>query len=333
MIIESKRIILRTWQDEDINDLVEGLNNINVSKWMAGVPYPYTENDAKDFINQVQKQDTSLNISLAKVLKEEKPNVIFSKGGFVSLPVVIAGKLLKIPIVAHESDLYIGLANKLSKPSVTVMCTTFEKTANDQKKNAVYTGSPMRQNMQKSKEQAKKDLRIITDKPILVVTGGSLGAQRINQKIRNELYDLTKIYYVIHLTGKNNIDPKLENTKDYMQIDFTQDMGTILSCADIVVSRAGSNTIFELATLKKPMLLIPLPKGNSRGDQVDNAKYFNNMGYANFVTEDQLEDSSLTSYINQTYKDREILKDNLVKADIKPANSKLLKIILENSLK
>lgn len=268
-----------------------------------------------------------------KIIKQEQPNVIFSKGGYVSLPVVIAAKKLKIPVIAHESDLNVGLANKLSKPSVTVICTTFEKTANSIKNKGLYTGSPMRLYMLKNKQESLNKLGIKTNKPILVVTGGSLGARNINKKIRQELNDITKHFYVIHLTGKNNIDKTLQDVKNYKQIEFSQDMGTILSCADVVVSRAGSNTIFELATMKKPMLLIPLPKGNSRGDQVDNAKYFNLKGYANFVTEEQLESSKLLPYILETLKDASSLKSNLEKANIKPGNQKILETILTHSKK
>ena len=264
-----------------------------------------------------------------KIIKEEKPNIVFSKGGFVSLPVVIAAKRLKVPIVAHESDLNMGLANKLSKPAATVICTTFEKTANSIKNKGKFTGSPIRKDMIKDKYQSRHKLGINTQKPVLVVTGGSQGSKAINNKIREEIKQITNKFYVVHLTGKNNLDNTYNNIKDYKQIEFSSDMGSILSAADVVVSRAGSNTIFELAVLKKPMLLIPLPKGNSRGDQVDNAKYFNSQGYANFVTEEQLEKSSLLPYIIQTYNESETLTAALEKSGIKPGNEELLKTILK----
>lgn len=264
-----------------------------------------------------------------KIIKSEKPDIVFSKGGYVSLPVVIASKQCKIPVIAHESDLEMGLANKLSKPYCKVICTSFEKTAQGCKK-AVCTGSPIRKDMIKSKQSAMAKLSINTTKPILVVTGGSLGAKFINEKIWSEIFELTSKFFVLHLTGKNNINQKFLNTPDYKQIDFTMDMGTILSCADIIVSRAGSNTIFELAVLKKPMLLIPLPKGNSRGDQVENAKYFNSQGLANFATQDQLETEQLSKHIFQTYSERNVLIANLEKSEIQPGNKNILKIILEN---
>lgn len=265
-----------------------------------------------------------------KILKSEQPNVVFSKGGYVSLPVVIASKSLKIPVIAHESDLEMGLANKISKPYCKVICTSFEKTAQKCKK-AICTGSPMRKNMKKDKEKAKDELKIQTEKPVLVVTGGSLGSRFINQKIWNEIGDLTNKFFVVHLTGKNNINEKLLTIKDYLQIDFSLDIGTILSCADVVISRAGSNTIFELAVLQKAMLLVPLPKGNSRGDQVDNAKFFNSQGFANFVTEEQLEHEPITKHVLQTLKDKNELISNIKKQNIVPGNKKILEIIKQTA--
>lgn len=265
-----------------------------------------------------------------KIIKQEQPSVVFSKGGYVSLPVVIASKRCKVPVVAHESDLEMGLANKLSKPYAKVICTTFEKTS-ERCKKAIWTGSPIRKDMIKSKQEAMKNLDINTSLPILAITGGSLGSRFINNKIWDEIYNLTTEFYVLHLTGKNNINQKLLNIPNYKQIDFTMDIGSVLSASDIIVSRAGSNTIFELAVMHKPMLLIPLPKGNSRGDQVDNAKYFNSQGFANFVTEEQLEKQTLKNHIMQTYKERNILISNLKKSGICPGNEKIIKIILQNT--
>lgn len=268
-----------------------------------------------------------------KILKKEKPNVIFSKGGYVSLPVVIASKRYKIPVVAHESDLKMGLANKLSKRNATIICTTFKQTADDIKKKGIYTGSALKISDNLTQEECKQKLGIITNKPVLVVTGGSLGARFINNRVREEIKLITQKYFVVHLCGKNNIDSNLNKIKDYKQIEFTNEMITYLKSADIVVSRAGSNTIFEIACLKKPMLLIPLPKGNSRGDQVDNAKYFNRNGYANFVSQEQLKYDGLLKHIDRTYKDRYELINNLKNANIQPANRKIVQIILENTKK
>lgn len=266
-----------------------------------------------------------------KILKQEKPNIIFSKGGYVALPVVIASRRYKIPVVAHESDLKMGLANKLSKKNAKVICTTFKQTADGIKNKGVYTGSALKNSNNLSQNECKQKLGIITNKPVLLVTGGSLGAKFINNRIREEIKLITQKYYVVHLCGKNNLDSTLNNFKDYKQIDFTNDMMTYLKAADIVVSRAGSNTIFEIACLKKPMLLIPLPKGNSRGDQIDNAKYFNKNGYANFVSQEQLQYDGILKHIDRTYRDRHELESNLKNANIKPANEKIVEIIVKNS--
>lgn len=266
-----------------------------------------------------------------KILKNEKPNIVFSKGGYVALPVVIAAKQLKIPVVTHESDLNMGLANRLSKRKSLFVLTTFEETAK-REKNGIFTGGAMRENMFIDKLKAKEKLHIVTNKPVLVVTGGSLGSKFINDKIRSEIKSILDKFYVIHITGKNNLDKNI-NLNGYRQYEFVSDMGTVLSASDIVVSRAGSNTIYELAVLKKPMLLIPLPKGASRGDQVDNAKYYNSMGYADFVTEDCLQDEPIFKYIMLAYNDRNNLIKNLNKANLEPANEKIIKILVENAKK
>ncbi len=267
-----------------------------------------------------------------KIIKAEQPNVVFSKGGYVSLPVVFAAKRYKVPVIAHESDLNMGLANRLSKRYCTAICTTFKQTA-DHEKKAIYTGSPMRRSLNIDKATARKNFNIETSLPILVVTGGSLGSRFINQKVYSELYDITRKFYVIHLVGKGNYDKRMDGYQNYKQIDFTNEMGQILALADVVVSRAGSNTIFELATLLKPMLLIPLPKGASRGDQVDNAKYFNREGYANFVTEQQLEDDRLLPYIIETYRERDKYVEALKKGCFQPANDKIMEVILKYTKK
>lgn len=262
-----------------------------------------------------------------KIIKAEQPNVIFSKGGYVSLPVVFAAKRYKVPVIAHESDLNMGLANRLSKRYCTIICTTFKQTADGEKKG-LYTGSPLRESLKMDKAEAKKNLKIDSSLPVLVITGGSLGSQFLNQKIWSELYSLTKKFYVIHLVGKGNADKRLDNYGNYRQIEFAYNMGEILAAADVVVSRAGSNTIFELATLLKPMLLVPLPKGASRGDQVDNAKYFNREGYANFVTQQQLEDTPILPYIVETYRQRDAYISAMKKAGFEPANKKIMDVIL-----
>ena len=236
-----------------------------------------------------------------KILREEKPDVIFSKGGYVSLPVVLAGRRLNIPIVSHESDLSIGLANKLMKGSCKTICTTFEKTARKIGRKGVFTGSPVRHDIVKGKDESLKKLGIQTNKPILLITGGSLGSKVINDCVRESLGELIKNYYILHLTGKGNFNKGFDCFRDYRQVEFTNDMPYFIGASDVVVSRAGSNTIFELALAGKPMLLIPLSKKASRGDQIQNAKYFRRKGYANMLLQEEMSPQRFVDEVDQTY--------------------------------
>ncbi len=219
-------------------------------------------------------------------LRHANPDVVFSKGGFVAVPVVIASHQLHIPVVIHESDLSLGLANKVSAKFATTVCTTFPETAK-KTVNGIYTGSPINSklflgdaNRTKEKYKLHPALKTIT------ITGGSLGSEPINNAILEVLPYLTLKYNVIHLTGKG----KKVNFKhaNYHQLEFSDDIGSIFKASDLVISRAGSNTIFELASLKIPMLLIPLPKSASRGDQIDNANYFQSLGIANVIAQENL---------------------------------------------
>lgn len=254
-----------------------------------------------------------------KILKQVRPNIIFSKGGYVSLPVVYAGKSLKIPIVAHESDLSLGLANRLSKHKCSCICTTFEKTANMIGNKGVYTGAPI--------IKSKTNTKIEHNLPLLLITGGSLGAMAINNAVWDCLDNLCKHFYVIHQVGKGNININKKHS-NYKQIEFSNDMVDLIKQADIVVSRAGSNTIFELATYLKPMLLIPLPKGVSRGDQIDNARYFDSLGYAKVLLQENLNGETLLKSINSLYAQKEKYKQVLSKANFPDGAQKIMDILL-----
>lgn len=256
-----------------------------------------------------------------QLLRQIRPNIIFSKGGYVSLPVVFAAKSLKIPVVAHESDLSVGLANKLCKPKVNAICTTFEKTAHSVGKKGIFTGSPIIENQNVT--LLKKT------KPILFITGGSLGAKAINDAVFDAAKELTKSFYVIHQVGKNKTNKSIK-LQDYEQIEFATDMMQLIKSADIVVSRAGSNTIFELAYNTKPMLLIPLPKGASRGDQIDNAKYFESKNYAKVLFQENLSSKTLISAINELYDNKNQYISTLKNAKIPNGTDKIVKIILKN---
>lgn len=231
-----------------------------------------------------------------KILKETKPSIVFSKGGYVSLPVVIAASKLKIPVVSHESDISMGLANKVATKYATKICTNFEVTAEKNKNKFICTGMPLPKS-EMTKSQAKEKLKIKTDKPILLITGGSLGAKAINDFIFKNVKHLTKKYYVIHLVGRNNLNKNIKD-KDYKQIEFSNDMWTLFKVTDIAISRAGANTIMELLSNEIPTIFIPLPKGISRGDQIDNAKYLQNLGVCRVIFQDELSSEKLQNELN-----------------------------------
>jgi UDP-N-acetylglucosamine--N-acetylmuramyl-(pentapeptide) pyrophosphoryl-undecaprenol N-acetylglucosamine transferase len=257
-----------------------------------------------------------------KLLKQLRPSIVFSKGGYVSLPVVVAAHSLGIPVVAHESDLSLGLANRLSKPFCGCICTTFEDTAKKIGKKGLYTGSAIKETPQKNTFLGQ------SNKPILLITGGSLGSKIINQNVGEIAKKLTETFYVIHQVGKNNINSSLK-IDGYNQIEFADDMRSLISAAAVVVSRAGSNTIFELAYAKKPMLLIPLPKGASRGDQIDNAKYFSRRGYAKVLFQENLTSQALYDQIMSLYHERQQYIDALKRANLPNGTQKIVQVLLD----
>ena len=231
-----------------------------------------------------------------KILLETKPCVVFSKGGYVSLPVVMAAHKLKIPVVCHESDISLGLANKIAARYADKICTNFEITAKKNKNKFIQTGSPIPLSPL-SKSQAREKLKIKTDKPVLLITGGSLGAKAVNELIFKNIKQLTEKYYVLHLVGKNNLNKKLNNPS-YKQIEFSNDMWTIFKATDYAISRAGANSIMELLSNNIPTIFIPLPKGISRGDQVDNANYLKNLNLASVIFQEDLTIKKLQNELN-----------------------------------
>jgi UDP-N-acetylglucosamine--N-acetylmuramyl-(pentapeptide) pyrophosphoryl-undecaprenol N-acetylglucosamine transferase len=208
------------------------------------------------------------------LLRKIKPNVIFSKGGFVSFPLVFAGWMLRIPIVAHESDLTPGLANRLVMPFVATLCTSFAETRFFAfKGKLVHTGSPVREELLAGDAQTgRRRLGIGEETPILLVTGGSLGAKKLNQIVIQALPELCTSYFVVHVCGPGKAQGIVRER--YIELEYVDvGWGDILAAADIVISRAGANAIFELWALQKVALLVPLPLSVSRGDQMANAAY------------------------------------------------------------
>ncbi len=239
-----------------------------------------------------------------KLLKKIKPDVIFSKGGYVSVPVCMAGKLSKIPLVSHESDMTLGRANKLIYRLCNKFCTSFDVTAEGLEK-AVFTGSPIRDQLRfGDKKKGEQLTKVDPSRPTILVVGGSSGASDLNLVVQKILPHLLKTYNVVHLAGKGKVDKSI-SFPNYCQLEFCQDIQHLFALSSIVISRAGSNAIFELLFLKKPMLLIPLPKGVSRGDQVDNAKYFQSRHLATVLEQKDMTEQTLLSAINKLYKDRE----------------------------
>lgn len=261
-----------------------------------------------------------------KILKEVKPSIVFSKGGYVSLPVVIAAHKLHIPVISHESDITMGLANKIASKYSNVVCTNFEITAKKNKK-FICTGSPLPMSPL-TKREAKQKLSIETTKPILLITGGSQGAKAINDIIHNSIDELTKNYFIIHLVGKGNFNDKIK-ANDYRQIEFSNDMWTIFRATDYAISRAGANSILELLANQIPTIFIPLPKGISRGDQVENSKYLEKQGVAKVIFQNELTQEKLQN----TLKILEIQSKNIVlaikKQNFEDGTHKIINLILK----
>ena len=243
-----------------------------------------------------------------KLIKSLKPDVIFSKGGFVSVPVVLAGKRCKVPVIIHESDMTPGLANKLAIPSAVKVCCNFPETLDALPEGkAVLTGSPIRQELLTGDKGAARKMCGFTDeKPVILVIGGSLGAASVNENIRKILPELLKEFQVIHLCGKGKMDESLKDTKGYVQYEYIkQELADLFALSDIVISRAGANAICELNALKKPNLLIPLSANASRGDQILNARSFERQGFSMVLEEEEITESTLLNAIRELYQNRE----------------------------
>lgn len=251
-------------------------------------------------------------------LKKIKPDVIFSKGGFVAVPVVQAAKSLKIPVVIHESDMTPGLANKICIPSAAKVCCNFPETVQYLPDNkAVLTGSPIRRELfQGDKAKGLAFCGFNSEKPVLLIVGGSLGAVAVNNAIRAILPELLKQYQIIHLCGKGKTDASLNGTVGYVQYEFIKDeLSDLMAAADVVISRAGANAICELLALRKPNILIPLPAGASRGDQILNAESFEKQGFSYLLPEEKITNKRLLDAINEVYANRASYEKAMASSD------------------
>lgn len=242
------------------------------------------------------------------LIKTLKPDVIFSKGGFVSVPVVYAGNRLHVPTIIHESDLTPGLANKLSFSSASKICCNFPETLRFLPTDkAVLTGSPIRQELHTGDPEKARRLCGFTErKPVILIMGGSLGSVVINDAVRGILSEILADFQIIHLCGKGKQDPSLDAVAGYAQFEYISDeLKDLFALSDIIISRAGANAICELLALRKPNLLIPLSANASRGDQILNAASFEKQGFSMVMEEEQLTGESLLSAIHKLYEDRQ----------------------------
>ncbi|MEI7026750.1 undecaprenyldiphospho-muramoylpentapeptide beta-N-acetylglucosaminyltransferase [Paenibacillus sp. y28] len=271
-----------------------------------------------------------------RLLRRIKPDIVFSKGGFVSVPVVVGAWLNRIPVIIHESDLTPGLANKLSVPFAAKVCTTFpETTRHLPPGKAVSIGLPIREELlQGSKSKGLNICHFSGEKPVLLVMGGSLGAQRINEAVRAALPELLERFQVVHICGKGQLNSELERRHGYRQFEFIQEeLPHILAMADVVVSRAGATSIFEFLSLSKPMLLIPLTRGQSRGDQIMNAESFERQGYAAVLPEEQLTPERLVLDVSQLYAHREQVQARMPKQAGRASAEAAVRLIEETAAK
>jgi len=247
------------------------------------------------------------------IVRRERPEVVFSKGGFVAFPVVFAAWFWRIPVVAHESDATQGLANRLSAPFVNTLCTGFPDTqAGRFKGRFVYTGAPVRAELANGDAVAGRALvGAEVKQKVLLITGGSLGADALNACVVEALSDLLfEGWFVVHVCGEGK--QRAEASSHYRAYDYVGDgWADMLAAADVVVSRAGANTVFELLTLGKPNLLVPLPATGSRGDQIDNAAYAARGGYSKVVSQSELNAKRLVAEVSALWADIDSVRTHL----------------------
>lgn len=264
-------------------------------------------------------------------LLRNKVDVVFSKGGFVSLPVVIGAWLAGKPVIAHESDRSPGLANRIAFPFCRKICVTFATTQayfrNSTK--VVITGNPIRKSFfQVDKDAIRNKYGVDQQQPLLLVFGGSMGAESINRIIRQHLPELLRYYQVIHVCGKGKLDPQFDSYNSYQQFEYIgDDFPGLLATADYVISRAGSNSIYELLILHKPHILIPLNNQATRGDQVENAEYFRQQNISTVLYEHEIDAHTLLFALSELDERREEIDLRINNLGISNAVDKIVELI------
>ncbi len=270
-------------------------------------------------------------VQSARLMGQIKPDVCFSKGGFVAVPVVFGAWLHRIPVVCHESDLTPGLANKLCTPFARKVATTFPECAAALGAKAECVGTPLRPELFAGDRAAGlKLLGFDGAKPVLLMMGGSLGAQAVNKALREALPTLLETFDVVHICGKGNLEEGLRGTPGYTQLEFVSaELPDIFACADLVLSRAGSNALMEFQALARPLLLVPYPKGASRGDQILNAQSLEKRGLCRVLLQENMTASSLIGALMQTWADREALTAAVKAAPPADGTMRVLEMIEE----
>lgn len=270
----------------------------------------------------------------SKLIKKIKPDVVFSKGGFVSVPVVLAARRRGVPAIIHESDITPGLANKICIPCATKVCANFPETLNHlPQEKAVLTGSPIREELFSGNKIKGLDFCGFTsNKPVIMIIGGSLGSVAVNEHVRAILPKLLEKYQVVHLCGKGKVDKSLDNTPGYVQYEYIkQELCDIMSCANLVISRAGANAICELLALRKPNILIPLSAASSRGDQILNANSFKKQGFSYVIEEENLTDETLLAGIDEVFTNKDKYINAMASSPAKDSVQTIVNLIKEYS--
>lgn len=265
-----------------------------------------------------------------RILKKLRPDVVFSKGGFVAVPVVLAAGHLHIPVIIHESDMTPGLANRLAIPSASKICCNFPETqAYLPEGKSVLTGSPIRRELLNGDpDEGRRLCGFTNEKPVLMVIGGSMGAVAVNDAVRGTLDELLKSFQVVHLCGAGHLDETLNGRPGYAQFEYVKDdLRHLFASADLLISRAGANAICEILALQKPNILIPLPKGASRGDQILNAQSFEKSGYSYVLQQEDLSAETLLRAVDTVYKNRETYQEAMAKSPMPNAAQLIFSLI------
>lgn len=270
----------------------------------------------------------------SKLIKKIKPDIVFSKGGFVAVPVVFAAGMRKIPVIIHESDMTPGLANKLCIGKAKKVCCNFEETLNFLPEGkAVHTGTPLRKELfTGDRTKGLSFCGFDGTKPVIMIVGGSTGAAKVNEAVRNLLPTLLKTYDVIHLCGKGKCDIVYDNTPGYRQYEYiSAELKDMFAAADLVISRAGANAVCELLALAKPNILVPLSAAASRGDQILNAESFERNGYSYVIQEEDLTNETLLEAIGSVFANRDTYIEAMKSSTQNDATETIVQMLKDNA--